>query len=124
MSRRVIRYSTVAALVLTLAILGFGFYLGRPFVVFRSVRSDYLLTTQGMSKTEVLSIMAANEHLRHSFGNDGRTVVWWDDQQREDEAQLKVVSTETYGVNTFMLPLVCEFSFDTDDRLIGRHIYD
>jgi len=120
MYRRLARYVAVASLLLTIA---FAYFVVWPFVEFKRMKKDYPLTTQGMSKGDVLAIMAPNESRRYSFATHNRPVRW-DERSLGGGTELGLTSVEAYGVQTYYLPLVCEFMFDANDRLIGRRIYD
>ncbi len=48
----------------------------------------------------------------------------WDDEQLPPSESERITSGLQYTIETFFLPVTFEFQFDSNQRLVGRHIYD
>lgn len=48
----------------------------------------------------------------------------WDDKALPPAEARRLAAALRYTVSAFFLPVIFEFTFDTEGRLVGRHIYD
>jgi hypothetical protein len=83
------------------------------------LHTRYEQVQRGMSVEEAQSLMAhspvrVSEHWYPA----------WDDEQLPSAEAARIVSAFRYSVRTFYLSVSFEFTFDSDRRLVGRHIYD
>lgn len=72
-----------------------------------------------MSADQVAEIMA--------YPGKPITADWtelWEDSPLPKEESSRVASAVWYSVNTFYLPVSFEFTFDEQQRVVGKHIRD
>lgn len=95
------------------------FLLYRAFRTTRLLHVRYEQVQRGMSIEEVQGLMA------HSPSRASeRWYPAWDDEQLPSAEAARIVSAVRYSVRSFFQPVSFEFTFDSDRRLVGRHIYD
>src|SRR5688572_3441334 len=94
-------------------------YLAWPLRTIQQLRARLETVQRGMSFEEVLLIIA---HTPVPVSE--RWYPAWDDERLPPTEADQIVSAVRYSVKTFYMPVMFEFTFDSDRRLIGRHIYD
>ena len=90
-----------------------------PFRTIRILEVRYEKVQRGMSAEQVQALM--------SYAPILTVTDWypaWDDEQLPSVEAERIVSAFQYSVGTFFMPVSFEFTFDSDRRLVGRHIYD
>lgn len=109
----------IAALVL-LAIFACGaVFVLWPHRTVRQLRARYQQVQPGMTAEQVTSLMA--------YPSDNVSAGWfpaWDDTSLPPAEASRIKSAVRYSVRTFYLPVSYEFTFDAQQRVVGRHIYD
>lgn len=114
-TKRVIVFFVVTIFILFAS----GFiWISLPYVKIRKLNERYLTITKGMSQSEVISIMK-EKHFVHN-----RTKARWDYDYLGTEEDARVCSAIGFGVRTFYLPVVFEFTFDKNGKLVGRYRND
>lgn len=91
-----------------------------PFVVIKRLDSRYGQTQKGMTMAEVENLMGSSG-LR--LQQPSQFPAWdWERLPPDETARIK--SVLRYRVDTFFLPVSFEFTFDDQQKLVGRHRYD
>ncbi len=106
-------------LVVILGVAGFVYWLSAPFWRIRSLQRAYEKVERGMTVSAVKAVM----------GTDGRPYAgpyraWWDDRALDDAEGRRIRSALHYRVETFLLPVTFEVTFDDNGKVVGRHRYD
>ena len=116
----ILKPKTLAAVVLVIALfVCVCVYVLWPIRTIRRLQARYEQVRRGMSVEEVQSLMAYSPVLASHEWYPG-----WDDEQLPSAEASRIVSAVRYSVKVFFLPVSFEFTFDSDHRVVGRHIYD
>lgn len=118
-SSPVTRKLTIAVLVL-LAFLACGvFFVLSPLRTARQLQACYQQVQPGMTAGQVAALMAYP-------GTTISTAAFpaWDDAALPPAEASRITSAVRYTVRPFFLLVSYEFSFDAQQRVVGRHIYD
>ncbi len=114
MKRRSIISSSIAIL-----LIGSIIWLTLPFYKIKRLDTKYKMVQQGMSVSEVTTIMDQKGTWTNHFAK-----AWWDDKPLGDSDDARISKTLKYTVSTFFLPVSFEFTFDEHGKIVGKHRYD
>lgn len=90
-----------------------------PYFTIRRLQAAYLQVEKGMSAKEVERLM---DYPSRSL--DSGLQGWWDEQRLTELEEVNLRKALRYQINTFYLPVIFEFTFDADGKIVGRHRYD
>ena len=90
-----------------------------PLRTVRQLRERYQQVQPGMTAEQVAALMAYP-----STTTSTASFPAWDDAALPPAEVSRITSAVRYTVRTFFLPVSYEFSFDAQQRVVGRHIYD
>jgi hypothetical protein len=114
----------IAALAAFTAFLCCVIYLGWPLFTVGQLRERYAQTQSGMSVAQVKALMARTEDDWRLTPPAEYGMTFWDEDRLSEEETKRITSAIRYTVPTFFMPVIFEFTFDAEGRLVGRHIYD
>jgi hypothetical protein len=115
LKRKILVSAAIIAATLFLGVL----YIAWPFFTIRKLSGRYEQVQRGMTVEQVQTLMA------HSPVHPSTD--WfpaWEDERVPPSQAARIVSAFRYSVRTFYMPVSFEFTFDSDRRLVGKHIYD
>ena len=115
MKRTLIIFALIFSAFLACGVL----YLVLPLRTLRQLQDRYDQTQRGMTVEQVQALMD------HPVAKPSPSwIPTWDDKPLPTEEGRRITSAFHYRVPTFPQPVSFEFTFDKDQRLVGRHIYD
>jgi hypothetical protein len=113
------RKLAIAALVLLAFLAYVTVFVLSPLRTTRQLRARYQQVRPGMSAKQVAALMAYP-----STTISTAPFPAWDDASLPPAEASRITSAVRYTVRTFYMPVSYEFSFDVQQRVVGRHIYD
>jgi hypothetical protein len=113
------RNAFIAAAILLAFLVYCFFSFGLPWYSIRQLKARYEQAQRGMTIEQVEALMGPPGVRRREHWFPA-----WDDNPLPPAESQRIASALRYSVPTFFLPVSFEFTFDGDDRLVGRHIYD
>ena len=85
----------------------------------RQLDAKFSQIQQGMSTNEVTALLGP-----HGVWRTQDLVGWWDHRRLEESDQVRIRLGVRYAVETFILPVTFEVTFDANGKTVGRHRYD
>lgn len=91
-----------------------------PMVTANRLRERYNQAQPGMTVAQVELLM----NREGTWSTTRPPFPAWDDRPLPENEATRIGSVLRYTVSTYYLPITFEFLFDSNGKLIGRHIYD
>jgi hypothetical protein len=115
-----VKRKLIIAVLVLLACLACGaVFVLPPLRTVRQLRARYRQVQPGMTAEQVAALMAYP-----STTISTASFPAWDDTSLPPAEASRITSAVRYTVRTFFLPVSYEFTFDAQQRVVGRHIYD